>query len=855
MGEYANNSHLNVYFFPNSGASTSRISRIKLERGTMGTDWTPAPEDVGETAERIAADVTNLKQTSVTRQQAEAIAQSTLSAKFQVPDTRNDNQPPSWYWENYPRQTVTEFKKASVLGLRGGVGNNAFCVMETSVPFTNPTGGQVFQTASLSDGTVWRRKSDVVYTLETRTYSRDAWTDWVQDETVDGAQAKADAVKKIAEAAKTLAERTEGEFSGYKRTAAERDKAVAEELKTAKAQVAGNMAQITALKTAKADKTEVASIAQTVLESKWLSAADKAKVAAVKAAAQTAQDKADTAKEEALTAADRAAQAKADAAKKAAVAAASKDAADKADAAKAQAIADAAAKDAVVKQQAADDAKAKADKALADAKAYADGLNAAAEAKISRLEQTSVTVAQAEAIVQKTMSAKFQVPDTRNDNQPPSWYWQNYKRQTVTEFKTAAVIGLRGGVGRDGFAALETRVPFENPTGGEAFQTASLSDGTVWRRKSDVVYTHETRTYTKDQWTDWVQDETVDGAQAKADAVKKIAEEVGRLARRAQADIERFQSTYANEKKAEAEDKKKLTAKLDKAAATVETTSKALTTLDGKVQAMHGIKTETIARGRKVFAGITLGADGQTAESEVLVWADKFAVVEPTTKQIRPMFTVTRGKVALSGDLIADGTVQAKHIQTSTLSAISANLGNVTAGSLNSVSINNGNGSFTVDARGNLYAKSGRFEGTVKADRIEGDVLKMYHLPQGRDGYTLHLGAVPFPRLLTFLSLQVTASGFVSQVVNEAGSHVVLVEISLNGQTMVRREVHPQYTGTSSEVFGEGRLIQRYAYVDNRANLVSSLALDSGREHDIRVTFSGGKTQPDEDIVCFVGRA
>ncbi len=695
-GDQADNTHLNVYFYLRTGTSQSHVSRIKLERGTLGTDWTPAPEDGAAAAETVAAE-------------------------------------------------LAEHKSAQVL----------------------------------------------------------------------------------------------------------KDKAVAEELKTAKAQVSGNTAQITSLKSAKADKTEVASIAQTVLESKWLSAADKAKVAAVKAAAQTAQDKADTAKEEALTAADRAAQAKADAAKKAAVAAASKDAADKADAAKAQAIADAAAKDAVVKQQAAADAKAKADKALADAKAYADGLNAAAEAKISRLEQTSVTAAQAEAIAQSTVSAKFQVPDTRNDNQPPSWYWENYKRQTVRELKTNSVIQIPKGW----LSVVETVVPWSDPTGGDIHQTVWRSDGAVFRRKSDVVYTHETRTYSRDTWTDWVQDETVDGAQAKADAVKKIAEEVGRLARKAQADIEKFQSTYADEKKAEAEDKKKLTAKLDKAAATVETTSKALTTLDGKVQAMHGIKTETIAGGRKVFAGLTLGADGQTGESEVLVWADKFAVVEPTTKQIKPMFTVTKGKVALSGDLIADGTVQAKHIQTTTLSAISSNLGNVTAGNLSSVSINNGNGKFRVDAQGNLYAESGTFKGTVYADKIEGDVLKMYHLPQGRDGYTLHLGAVPFPRLLTFLSLQVTASGFVSQVVNEAGSHVVLVEISLNGQTMVRREVHPQYTGTSSEVFGEGRLIQRYAYVDNRANLVSSLALDSGREHDIRVTFSGGKTQPDEDIVCFVGRA
>ena len=1006
-GDQADNTHLNVYFFPNSGTSQSHINRIKLERGTLGTDWTPAPEDGAAAAETVAAElaahksaqaqkdsataeelktakaqvagntaqITSLKsakadktevasiaqtalesrwlaaadrskvaavtaaaetaqdkadtakaealaaadqaaqakadadkadaakaqaiadaaakdavvkqqaaadakakadkaladakayadglnaaaeakisrldQTSVTVAQAEAIVQKTMSAKFQVPDTRNDNQPPSWYWENYKRQTVTEFKTAAVIGLRGGVGRDGFAALETRVPFENPTGGEAFQTASLSDGTVWRRKSDVVYTHETRTYAKDQWTDWVQDETVDGAQAKADAVKKIADAAKTLAERTEGEFSGYKRTAAERDKAVAEELKTAKAQVAGNTSQITSLKTAKADKSEVASIAQTALESKWLAAADRAKVAAVTAAAQTAQDKADTAKAAALTAADRAAQAKADAAKKAALSAASKDAADKADAAKAQAIADTAEKDAEVKKQAADDAKAKADKALADAKAYADGLNAAAEAKISRLEQTSVTAAQAEAIAQSTVSAKFQVPDTRNDNQPPSWYWENYKRQTVRELKTNSVIQIPKGW----LSVVETVVPWSDPTGGDIHQTVWRSDGAVFRRKSDVVYTHETRTYSRDTWTDWVQDETVDGAQAKADAVKKIAEEVGRLARKAQADIEKFQSTYAGEKKAEAEDKKKLTAKLDKAAATVETTSKALTTLDGKVQAMHGIKTETIARGRKVFAGLTLGANGQTAESEVLVWANKFAVVEPTTNQIKPMFTVTKGKVALSGDLVADGTVQAKHIQTTALSAISSNLGNVTAGNLSSVSINNGNGKFRVDAQGNLYAKSGRFEGTVKADRIEGDVLKMYHLPQGRDGYTLYLDAAPFPRLLTFLSLQVTASGFVSQVTNEAGSHVVLVEISLNGQTVVRREVHPQYAGTSSKYSDGVGEIYSYAYVDNRVNLVSSLALDSGREHDIRVTFSGGKTQPDEDIVCFVGRA
>ena len=41
-----NDTHLNVYFYPNSAKSLCRIDRIKLEKGTIATDWTPAPEDV-----------------------------------------------------------------------------------------------------------------------------------------------------------------------------------------------------------------------------------------------------------------------------------------------------------------------------------------------------------------------------------------------------------------------------------------------------------------------------------------------------------------------------------------------------------------------------------------------------------------------------------------------------------------------------------------------------------------------------------------------------------------------------------------------------------------------------------------
>ncbi|WP_315361217.1 DUF1983 domain-containing protein, partial [Neisseria bacilliformis] len=283
-----------------------------------------------------------------------------------------------------------------------------------------------------------------------------------------------------------------------------------------------------------------------------------------------------------------------------------------------------------------------------------------AEGSITQLKQSSVTREQAESIAQSTVSARFQIPDTRNDNQPPTWYWTNYPKQTVTEFKTARALGLTGSV----YAALETRVAFVNASGGAIFQTATLSDSKVWRRKSDTAHTYANGvyTYTKDQWTAWVQDETVDGAQAKADSVKKIAEAAQKAAQAAAADITEFKKTYATETKAEAQKRTTLETKLGQTTAKVEQTSQALTTLEGKVRAVYGIKAETIAGGRKVFAGLTLGADGQTGESEVLVWADKFAVVEPATKKISPVFTVAGGKVAVSGDVIADGTVQGRHI-------------------------------------------------------------------------------------------------------------------------------------------------------------------------------------------------
>lgn len=72
-----------------------------------------------------------------------------------IKDTRNDNQPPSWYFSNYPKTTVNELKQCSVIGL-AGVG--ALCNLVTYVPWGDSSGGYPKQTAKV-EGTgkeFWR---------------------------------------------------------------------------------------------------------------------------------------------------------------------------------------------------------------------------------------------------------------------------------------------------------------------------------------------------------------------------------------------------------------------------------------------------------------------------------------------------------------------------------------------------------------------------------------------------------------------------------------------------------------------------------------------------------------------------
>lgn len=72
--------HLNIYAYPRSATSDNTISRVKLEVGNTGTDWTPAPEDVDGSVNAVSADLTSYKQTQATKERAQAQQLTALSS-------------------------------------------------------------------------------------------------------------------------------------------------------------------------------------------------------------------------------------------------------------------------------------------------------------------------------------------------------------------------------------------------------------------------------------------------------------------------------------------------------------------------------------------------------------------------------------------------------------------------------------------------------------------------------------------------------------------------------------------------------------------------------------------------------
>ncbi len=108
------------------------------------------------------------------------------------------------------------------------------------------------------------------------------------------------------------------------------------------------------------------------------------------------------------------------------------------------------------------------------------------------------------------------------------------------------------------------------------------------------------------------------------------------------------------------------------ASAAVQQTSTALANTNGKLASMYTVRTELTTNGRRIAAGIALGVEsnGTEVESQFLVSANRFAVVNETNGQVNAPFVVQNGQTFIRDAFIADasiGTAKIKDLAVDTL--------------------------------------------------------------------------------------------------------------------------------------------------------------------------------------------
>ena len=186
--------------------------------------------------------------------------------------------------------------------------------------------------------------------------------------------------------------------------------------------------------------------------------------------------------------------------------------------------------------------------------------------------------------------------------------------------------------------------------------------------------------------------------------------------------------------------------------AAVATTSKAVTDLEGKVNAQWGTKIQVDSAGNKYVAGIQLGMEGSggQVQSYFMVSANNFAVYTPGNGTATLAFAIKNNQAFLKDAFIENGTISSAKIA----QEISSNnydgngyhkygwyinknghaqfmdvwvKGNINASSGNFTgAVNATSGTF----RGDVYANNGSFRGTIDATggtfrgRVEASVIR-----------------------------------------------------------------------------------------------------------------------------------
>lgn len=123
--------------------------------------------------------------------------------------------------------------------------------------------------------------------------------------------------------------------------------------------------------------------------------------------------------------------------------------------------------------------------------------------------------------------------------------------------------------------------------------------------------------------------------------------------------IAREQLVRATQADALARSSETLGAQLGQTSATVQTVSQAQANFEGKASTMWAVRMQLNAQGQYVAAGIGLGIENGPAglQSQFLVSADRFAVVNNINGTLTSPFTVQGGQVFISQALIGTGWI------------------------------------------------------------------------------------------------------------------------------------------------------------------------------------------------------
>lgn len=112
----------------------------------------------------------------------------------------------------------------------------------------------------------------------------------------------------------------------------------------------------------------------------------------------------------------------------------------------------------------------------------------------------------------------------------------------------------------------------------------------------------------------------------------------------------------ASEIEAQAKVSETLQSSIGQTSASVQSVSETVVRLDGKVSAQTTMKAQTIVDGRKVVSGLAFGSNGD--QSEFLIFAQRFAVVNEVSGKVDPMFVIENGQAVFNTAIISKAFVQ-----------------------------------------------------------------------------------------------------------------------------------------------------------------------------------------------------